>query len=138
MIFRPLPATRVANAAPGLALAVLGIAAISEATAAPQRFLGGALLAVSAIVAVRGYRMAVEVHENSVVVRGLLRTRTVPRAAIRSVTLYPAVRWQNRRGAARWTPLTMFISWTPMAPRYAEHHDDCAQALARTLHVPYR
>jgi hypothetical protein len=45
------------------------------------------------VLACRGYRLAVETRSNALTVRGMLRTRVIPRAAISEVTDYPAVVW---------------------------------------------
>jgi hypothetical protein len=59
----------------------------------------------SVVLAVRGYRMAVEVQPEEVVVRGLLRTWTVPRARIISVTDYATLVWRDSDGRVRSTPM---------------------------------
>jgi hypothetical protein len=66
-----------------------------------------AWIVASVVLAVRGYRMAVEVRPHDVVVRGLLRTWTVPRAGIISVTEYATLVWRDADGRAHSTPMVV-------------------------------
>lgn len=69
------------------------------------------------VLGVRGYRMAVEVKSEEVVVRGLLRTWTVPRAQIISVTECATLVWRDSEGRVRSTPM-LVLETGKTSPRW--------------------
>ena len=75
--------------------------------------------------------MAVETRAQSVVVRGALRTVTVPRAAIREVTDYPAIVWTKADGNRRWTPVTAFVTPASALGPVRGHHRECVSRLRK-------
>ncbi len=62
------------------------------------------------ILAIRGFRIGVICKNSDVTIRGLLWTRTIPRASITEITDFPAVRWLTPDGRKRWTPIYVFRS----------------------------
>lgn len=67
-------------------------------------------LAACVLGAVRGYRLAVIITADAVVVRGLFRTRTIPRRSIVAITLGPALSWLDRSGRCRRTPIIVLMT----------------------------
>jgi hypothetical protein len=129
VMMRPQLVNRVANPLPGVAATVLGFAAL-----APESgwwVAGSVLIPVGALVAVRGYRLGVETHQASVQVRGMLRTRSIPRGAIQQITDCPAIAWTDTTGRARWTPVTAFITPGRTLTPIASHHADCVKQLRK-------
>lgn len=103
----PTVANRVANALLGALLAA-GCAAYAAEADGARVWAAVGLGAGGVVLAVRGYRAGVRCEAERLVVRGFLRTRVVPRAAVTGVTGLPAVRWVSARGRSRWTPVTAF------------------------------
>src|SRR5262249_46534807 len=83
---------------------------------------------------VRGYRMMVKVDADQVVIRGWWWTRKVPRTAVHTVTVFPALRWIDRAGRVRWSPLWMFVQ--PGVPRRDRQLDAEVDALTRVIEDP--
>lgn len=106
----PPTTARVACAAPWALVAAGSVVFGASSTDVLSRCGAGAVLALGAILAVRGYRLGVRCEADRLVVRGLLRTRVIPRRRIRAVTGFPAVRWVTGAGRVRWTPVTAFMS----------------------------
>lgn len=148
VVLRPLLVTRLANTLPGLWGGCFGAAA--SATYLPlYTGLPAALLVFAAgvIVAVRGYLMAVEVDANWVTVRGLFRSRRVPRSALQvatgfpaprwvSVTRCPALAWVSPTGRPRWTPLIMFMNAPRQLKKISEHNRRSIATLRQALRRP--
>ncbi|AXG78159.1 hypothetical protein DVK44_11065 [Streptomyces paludis] len=92
------------------------------------------MLAVSPavpVLAVRGYRAAVLCGGDRVRVRGLLRTRTISRAAITAVTDLPAIRWTDLSGRRRWTPVMALMSGGGEAAAVARWKEESLGRLRR-------
>ncbi|MFB7515883.1 hypothetical protein [Streptomyces sp. NPDC056144] len=106
----PRPLHRVGNAGLGIAPAIATLVSLPEAWAEGWRVTAAllAVLAACGVLAVRGYRLRVRYEAHRLVVRGYLRTRTIPRESVTSVTDFPAVRWTTPSGRRRWTPIMAF------------------------------
>jgi hypothetical protein len=125
-MLRPRPVNRLANSMSGGALIGLGLALLvgdGPATAA------GLLALIGIVLAVRGYRLSAETHNDSVTVCGMLRSRVIPRAAISQITDYPAIVWTDRAGKKRWTPVLAFLTPSRTLPGVAAHHAACLNRL---------
>jgi len=100
----PARTTRVANSAPGSGLIALGLLLDIESSLAVA-----ALVALGVALAVRGFRLAVVLDGEHLLVRGFLRSRRIDRATVESSALSRSnpvlLRWRDRRGRRRWTPL---------------------------------
>ncbi|MEV8049104.1 hypothetical protein [Streptomyces bacillaris] len=105
MQLSPTPLNRLANSCLGVVPAVAGIAYAAQADHAVSRLAAGLAVIAFAVLAVRGYRLGVTCEHARMTVRGYLRTRVIDREHISEVTDFPAVRWTDRTGRARWTPL---------------------------------
>ena len=105
LVIRPLPMSRRSHLILAIAVPVIcgGIGSLFSGTVALVLQLVGVPAGI--YLAVRGYRWAVFVRPDAFVVRGLLRTRTIPRAAVVEVTFTPALRWRLPSGRRRSTPL---------------------------------
>jgi len=90
-----------------------------------------AVLALGAALVVRGYRLGVRCEADRLVVRGLLWTRVIPRHRIRTVTDFPAVRWETAAGRGRWTPVTAFMSGSGEPASLTEAKARCVARLRR-------
>lgn len=108
MQLSPTPLNRLANSCLGVVPAVAGIAYAAQADHAVSRLAAGLAVIAFAVLAVRGYRLGVTCEHARMTVRGYLRTRVIDREHISEVTDFPAVRWTDRTGRARWTPLVAF------------------------------
>jgi hypothetical protein len=108
-ILPPRP-VRVAYAAPWFVSAPGAVAYGAERLDPLSWGVAAVVLALSATLTVRGYRIGVRCEADRLVVRGLLWTRAIPRQRIRAVTDFPAVRWNTAAGRGRWTPVTAFMS----------------------------
>jgi hypothetical protein len=90
LVLRPLPVTRVANSVPGLVLVAMAAVLLTDLdnpelsdipVAVPILF--SVVIALPGIVlAVRGYRLGVLCTDDTVIVRGYLRTYRVPRVSV--------------------------------------------------------
>jgi hypothetical protein len=120
----------------GLALAFVGIVAL--AVMLPD-YLGAPAILVwlfaSAAAGVRYYRMAVEVSHDSVVVRGLLRTRTVPRPSVRAVSPYSMLEWRDATGRDRSTPIVLFMDWGRSTKRTRQYFSDQLAGIRNALEL---
>jgi hypothetical protein len=108
----PPTTARVACAVPWVVPAAGAVAYGAASRDALSWCASGAVLALCCVLTVRGYRLGVRCEADRLVVRGLLWTRAIPRQDIRTVTDFPAVRWETASGRGRWTPVTAFISGT--------------------------
>jgi hypothetical protein len=133
VVLRPLLMTRLANTVPGIVLAALGWP-LAEVLAASMWLAGlPAVVAAGVVVAVRGYRMSVVITNEHVIVRGLLRSRTIRRADVVALTALPCLRWRRPSGRYAYTPLIMFMEAGPMLPAVQAHNQVCVARLSRTL-----
>ncbi|MGW5775244.1 hypothetical protein [Streptomyces sp. NPDC003863] len=105
----PTSANRAANALPGLVPGAGFLVYGAEAGTAGEWAAALAAVLACGILAGRGYRAGVRCEAERLVVRGFVRTRVIPRAA---VTDFPAVRWTTPGGRRRWTPVTVFVETT--------------------------
>jgi Bacterial PH domain len=138
MLLRPLVATRIANAMPGVAIAIffaVFVVQVAEDPSAPLPFTAVGLAGVGfgAAVAIRGVRMAVVVGSATVTVRGLLRTRMIPTSSVTDVTAFPALRWRDAFGRGRWSPMVMFMTSPRSLRVYSKHAETSVQSLRRVL-----
>ncbi|GGW51973.1 hypothetical protein GCM10010503_31150 [Streptomyces lucensis JCM 4490] len=112
MELAPSTLNRLANSVLGAAPAAGAIACAVQADGALSR-LAACLGAIGfAVIAVRDYRLGVSCRRATLVIRGYLRTRVIPRESITGITDFPAVRWTTHRGRKRWTPITAFVTST--------------------------
>lgn len=120
---------------PGIALMAFAGNWTADAVADPD--LAVAILVAAAVagvtVMVRGYRMGVTVTAEKVVVRGLLRSRTVPRDRVVGLTRLPALRWRSASGRLRWTPITAFIDSSQALPFVQQRNDASVRRLRYLL-----
>jgi hypothetical protein len=92
-------------------------------------------------LAIRGYRLSVEVTGGKVIVRGFLWSRTIPVDSVWMLTGYPALRWEDAKGRDHWTPLTA-LTTGPATPRYQQVRTEAQirqlrRALGQRLWGPY-
>jgi hypothetical protein len=121
---------RLANSMPGAVLISFGLAAlVGEGPAVAA----GVLTLIGFVIAVRGYRLGAQTHNDSVTVCGMLRSRAIPRTAITQITDYPAIVWTDRAGKQRWTPVLAFLTPSRTLPGVAEHHATCLKRLRQWL-----
>ena len=114
LVFRPLVETRIACALPGLVIAVAASAAAR--TDVVLLTMIAVVVGLGVVLAVRGYRMAVIVAGRVVTVRGLLRSRVIPRAAVEALrgdvflllADAPTLSWHDETGKVHRTRLWMF------------------------------
>ena len=132
MRLRPGPGNRLANSSPGAVLVAFGLAALVVDEGAAKA--AGVLAVIGIMLAVRGYRLAVETHHDSVTVCGMLRTRVIPGAAITQISDYPAIVWTDPAGKKRWTPVLAFLTPSCALPRVAQHHANCLSRLRHWAH----
>ena len=117
MVYRPHVETRIACGLPGL-----GLAAVVTGTAADQPNPASVTVAVltaacGVVLAIRSARMAVVVDGPVVTVRGMLRTRVIPRGAVEALldadiavflSQIPTLYWCEAAGQPKRTGLWMF------------------------------
>ena len=120
---------RLANSMPGAILVVIGLAALVAGEGAAKT--AGVLALIGIVLAVRGYRLAAETHNDSVTVCGMLRTRVIPRTAISRITDFPAIVWTDRAGKTRWSPVLAFLTPSRTLPGVAQQHAVCVNRLRR-------
>ena len=138
MELSPLPLTKLAHAALGVAAMALGVGLWSDGFPPEPvaRALAAVLLSLGGVVAIRSWRIGVECRDGGVRVRGLLSTRLVPRASIEKVTKFPALRWRDSVGRRRWTPIA-FLGDSPGAfSRYKRHNAAELDRLRRWITRP--
>ena len=91
-----------------------------------------ALVAVGLAVAARGWNLAVSIADDSVTVRGLVRSRTIPRRqqlTIGEAWFGPALIWESDSGRPRHTPVLAFRDWLHTPPEIALHNSRCVRAI---------
>jgi len=146
VLLRPLLVTRIANMVPGVAILLLGgpfagwLAGLALYPESLVMLVFSAALAPT--MAIRGYRMGVTVTRESVVIRNLTRSRTVPRALVVGVTSwlwFPAVKWRAPSGRARRTIITAFGEMpgpygTPLN-FVSRHADESVERLRNMLEI---
>jgi len=125
--FRPRLRTRVAFAVAVVLvfLAMLGVVDLVRPVPGPIVL---SCMVLVMYVAVRGSRMGVRVRPDLIVVRGCLWTRTVGRGDTRGISrgFAPMLRWIDRFGRVRRSPLVMFM----ILPSYVPFDEDLAERLA--------
>ena len=133
MELHPLRATRVANAVPGLMLAVAGVGLLSDdgLTLLARAALALATLVLGLVLVVRGYRLGVNCSANVLTVHGYCRTRAIPRPQITSISDFPAVIWRTQDDRNRWTPIIAFAIPGRALRTYKEHAEQCTELLRR-------
>ncbi|QCW77441.1 hypothetical protein EQG64_07965 [Streptomyces sp. S6] len=104
MQLSPTPLNRLANSCLGVVPAVAGIVYAVQADRGVLRLAAGLAVIAFCVLTVRG----VTCEHARMTVRGYLRTRVIDRERISEVTDFPAVRWTDHTGRARWTPLVAF------------------------------
>ena len=120
MLLRPMPITRIANSSPGLVLALFAMVALLGGTGV-QRLLGAAVLP-GLWLAVRGGQASAETKSGTLVVRGYLRTRVIPRSAIVELGDDAIVVWIDGAGRRHRTPISVFKPGSRMLTPFARHH----------------
>lgn len=138
MLLTPLPLTKLAHASLGVAAVAIGVGLWGDGFAPEPvaRALAALFSGIGAVVAVRSLRIGVECRDGSVRVRGLLRSRLVPRASIEGVTDFPALRWRDSAGRERWTPIA-FLGDSPGAfSHYTRHNAAELDRLRRWITRP--
>ncbi|MEV8377109.1 hypothetical protein AB0P21_30490 [Kribbella sp. NPDC056861] len=85
----------------------------------------GALVCVGAAVylAMLGWRLGVVFDADGIEVNGLLRSRRIAKEEIVAITNFPAVRWKNADGKARWTPIFAFANPGRVIPLVERHNE---------------
>jgi hypothetical protein len=126
---RPLLVSRIANILPGTAVLVVGGGLSLDGPAALTGPGVVVSVLVGAVLAVRGYRLGVEAQDDDVVVHGLLRSRR----ALTAVTLFPALRWRDKRGRVRWTPVIAFADLNGSIAVVEKHNQKCIDRLEQLL-----
>lgn len=134
MTLRPLLVSRIAGLVPGILVASFAWP-LAEDLTGYAAFAILAPLAGGGLLAVRGYRTLVSLEQDRIVVRGLLWSRTIPRAQVVAITGYPALKWRRSSGHYIYTPLTMFTN--AGALRVIEAHNEaCLDRLADLVQQP--
>jgi hypothetical protein len=112
VVLRPHVIARFGFALAGLApvIGVLAVLSSVEHRGLALAALTAVVAVASAVIAVRGFRMAVVIDSQSVVVQGWLWSRTIRRRAVYDVTEFPALRWTDGSSHRRWTPILMFMT----------------------------
>jgi hypothetical protein len=127
---------RVANMLPGLSLVAIGYL-IAEQVASPVRHVVFAIFALLGLLySVRGYRMAVFIDNDSVLVRGFSYSRRIPRSAIFEMTVlgapwwaFPLVRlpmlhWRGAGGRKRRTPILAFSEGLSVSAKLSNDNEE--------------
>ncbi|MEQ4609207.1 hypothetical protein ACWFQ7_20120 [Streptomyces bacillaris] len=131
MQLSPTPLNRLANSCLGAVPAVAGIAYAVQADRGVLRLAAGLAAIGFAVLAVRGYRLGVTCEHARMTVRGYLRTRVIDRERISDITDFPAVRWTDRTGRARWTPLVALRTSPGELPATRLHKERAVSRLRR-------
>jgi hypothetical protein len=115
---RPLMITRLANVFGSVVLAILGVGIWLE-----NDVRAALLLSVLGLwLTVRAYGIGVQADEQSIRVKGLLWSRTIPIDRIKRITTFPAISWTAPSGRTRWTPIYAFTEFG-RAIRSVEDHN---------------
>ncbi|MFD3958260.1 MULTISPECIES: hypothetical protein [Streptomyces] len=131
MQLSPTPLNRLANSCLGVVPAVAGIAYAVQADRGVLRLAAGLVVIAFAVLAVRGYRLGVTCEHVRMTVRGYLRTRVIDRERISEITDFPAVRWTDRTGRKRWTPLLALRTSPGEFPAIRLHKERAVSRLRR-------
>ncbi|MFB8124077.1 hypothetical protein ACFVG1_01575 [Streptomyces bacillaris] len=131
MQLSPTPLNRLANSCLGVVPAVAGIAYAVQADHGVLRLAAGLVVIAFAVLAVRGYRLGVTCEHARMTVRGYLRTRVIDRERISEVTDFSAVRWTDRTGRKRWTPLLALRTSPAEFPAIRLHKERAVSRLRR-------
>ena len=91
---------------------------------------------VGLILVARGYRLGARCENQMLIVRGLLRSRRIPKTSIREITDFPAVRWSRNPRRMTWTPIIAFAEPGRVIPPVETRNDEAIDALRRWLAVP--
>ena len=70
-------------------------------------------------------------EQGEVTVRGLLRTRSIPRTAVIEVTGFPALRWRSPGPLPGWTPIVAFMRRPGALTGVQQHNDEQLRRLER-------
>ncbi|MDH6181156.1 hypothetical protein M2152_001338 [Microbacteriaceae bacterium SG_E_30_P1] len=126
-----IPWLRPAAFIPGGALVAAGVAlAFKVPFAWESVMVSGFFAAVGTVLSLRFWRMCVILHEDRIVIRGFLWSRTVPRDRVTGLS--PS-RWlisRTRNGRPWVTPITVFWNFGP-APLWFESHNGAAMIRIR-------
>ena len=125
MELKPLLAARASHAVLGAVAGICGLGVWQDDGLMPEpvaTVLAAALVGLGALVVVRSMRMGVECRNGAVRVRGLLLSRTVPRASIEDITPFPALRWRDSDGRRRWTPLVFLMDSSRGSDSFRRHN----------------
>src|SRR4051812_40622458 len=133
MRLQPLPVARAGNATLGACVAVFGVLLVLDAAFAAARLAGVVVAVMGAVRVVRGWRVAVLCEQGEVPVRGLLRTRSIPRTAVIELTGFPALRWRSPRPLPGWTPIVAFMRSPGVLAGIHQHNDEQLRRLERWL-----
>jgi hypothetical protein len=108
---------------------MLGVAALLHGIGLARA--GGVVIPFGIVLALRGYRMGAETRAGSLTIRGLLRTRAIPRDAITEISDFPAIVWTDLVGQRRWSPVLAFHTPQGALSGIAEHHAACVERLRK-------
>jgi hypothetical protein len=123
VILRPTGGHRFGNAMGGVGLIVLALSPYRDPRAPlPEPgepgfesafivhlTLRSLMLLAGIVLAVRGFRAAVVVRDDEVILRGTLRTRRIPRPLVKALTTRPpALEWTDPTSRRQRTRLSMF------------------------------
>jgi hypothetical protein len=131
---RPLLVTRFANAFGGLVIPFIPFVVLlqewnpDDSTASAIAIPVGL---VSLVLAVRGFRLGVMCGPVTVTVRGYWRSRTIPIADVLDLhePLLLSIRWRDRRGRRRKTPVLAFSTPRKTFPFVAQHAESSVEQL---------
>lgn len=133
VLLRPLVVTRLVNTMLGVVPFIASVC-VGAALASPWSVLASVPASAGLAVAVRSYRMAVEINTDAVLVRGLLRDRRIERRQLIEVSPFPALRWRSASGKTRWTPILVFVDPVRRPEFVRRHNAACLARLAQVLH----
>ncbi|MEV4349008.1 hypothetical protein AB0J83_31510 [Actinoplanes sp. NPDC049596] len=88
----------------------IGVAALvwSSSSGIPRLAVTVLFPVIGFIACLRGWQMRVVVERGVIVVYGFFRKRMIGVGQVERLTSYPALRWRDSRGRARWTPVWIF------------------------------
>ncbi|MEW2360291.1 hypothetical protein [Spirillospora sp. NPDC029432] len=107
---------RLLNCVPGVLLIGLSVfmfapRALDADSSAVPAALGVLILLAGITLAVRAYRLGVEIRDGEVVLRGVLRTTRIPQATVTHVDVREATLvWRRPDGAVRRTKVAAFTA----------------------------
>ncbi|SEG96943.1 hypothetical protein SAMN05444920_110161 [Nonomuraea solani] len=134
LLLRPLLVTPCANAFGGVVFPFIVFFAFDTVFAFDEHVAEILLVpaaAASLIFVVRGFLMSVVCAPDAITVRGYPRSRTIPIADVLELDdgLLFLLRWQDRRGRRRGTPVIAFTAPPSTLAFVVRHNDDCAARL---------